>query len=195
MCVCAQSCLALLPPHGLKPTRLLCPWNFPGKLLFHYKNLGVGCHFLLQRIFQPRDQTHLLHLLLWQVDSLPLSHLGSSFAIYTQQMFYKIFQRICMSVKSLKPVIVQSLSGVLLFATPWATACQASPSLTISQSLPKFMSWVSQLSNHIILCCPLLLLPLVFPSSRVFSSDQVDKVLGLQLQHQSFQWIFRVDFL
>ena len=55
------------------------------------------------------------------------------------------------------------------------------------------------LSNHFLLCCPLLLLPSVFPSIRVFSSEstlhQVAKVLELQLQHQSFQWIFRVDFL
>ena len=59
------------------------------------------------------------------------------------------------------------------------------------------------LSNHLILCCPLLLLPSIFPSIRAFSSEsalniklhQVAKVLELQLQHQSFQWIFRVDFL
>ena len=41
----AQSCPTLLQPHGLQPTRLFCPWNFPGK------NTGVGCHFLLQGIF------------------------------------------------------------------------------------------------------------------------------------------------
>ena len=112
---------------------------------------------------------------------------------YTEQPLYKIFQRICVSVKSLKPVLVQLLSGVLLFATPWTTACQASLSFTISQSLPKFMSWVSDAIQPYHLCCPLLLLPLVFPSSRVFSSDQVAKVL--ELQHQSFQCVFRVDFL
>ena len=43
--VVAKSCLTLLQPHGLKPTRLLCPGDFPGK------NTGVGCHFLLQRVF------------------------------------------------------------------------------------------------------------------------------------------------
>ena len=58
-----------LGPHGLYPTRLLCPWNFPGK------NTGVGC--LLQGASLPGDYTHLLHLLHWQVDSLPLCHLGS----------------------------------------------------------------------------------------------------------------------
>ena len=54
-------------------------------------------------------------------------------------------------------------------------------------------------SNHLILCCPLFLLPSIFPSSSLFkwvsSSYQVDKVLEFQLQHQSFQWIFRIDFL
>ena len=53
-------------------------------------------------------------------------------------------------------------------------------------------------SNHLTLCCPLLLLPSIFPSIRVFfpqwvgCSNQVAKVLELQLQHQSFQWIFRI---
>ena len=55
-------------------------------------------------------------------------------------------------------------------------------------------------SNHLILCCPLLFLPSVFPSIRVFSNEsilcyQVAKALEFQLQHQSFQWIFRTDFL
>ena len=63
-----------------------------------------------------------------------------------------------------------------------------------------FMSIQSvMLFNHLILCRPLLLLPSIFPSIRVFSSElalhQVAKVLELQLQHQSFQWIFRIDFL
>ena len=69
--------------------------------------------------------------------------------------------------------------------------------------LTQLMFIESMPSNHLILCCPLLLLPSVFPSIRVFSSDlglfqwphQVAKVLELQLQHQCFQWIFRVDFL
>ena len=57
--------------------------------------------------------------------------------------------------------------------------------------------WVDDDNHHLILCCPLLLRPSIFPSIRIFSneSDQMDKVLELQLQHQSFQWIFRVDFL
>ena len=71
-------------------------------------------------------------------------------------------------------VIVQSLSNVQLFATPWTAACQASLSFTISQSLLKLMSIESVMpSNHLILCCPLLLLPSIFPSIRVFSNESV----------------------
>ena len=95
---------------------------------------------------------------------------------------------------------VQSLSHVWLFATPWTAACQASLSITNSQSPPKPMSIESVMpSNHLILCCPLLLLPSIFPSIRVFkwvsSSHQVAKVLEFQLQHQSFQWTPRTDLL
>ena len=67
---------------------------------------------------------------------------------------------------------VQSLSYVWLFLTPWTAACQASLSITNSQSLLKLMSIEAVMpSNHIILCHPLLLLPLVFPSIRVFSNE------------------------
>ena len=67
---------------------------------------------------------------------------------------------------------VQSLSRARLFATPWTTACQASLSITNSRSLPKFMSIESVMpSNHLILCHPLLLLPSIFPSIRVFSNE------------------------
>ena len=67
---------------------------------------------------------------------------------------------------------VQSLSRVPLFVTLWTAAHQASLSLTISRSLPKFMSIeLVMLSNHLILCCPLLLLSSVFPSIRVFSNE------------------------
>ena len=69
---------------------------------------------------------------------------------------------------------VQSLSYVQLFVTPWTKACQASLSITNSRSLLKLMpiEWVMP-SNHLILCHPLLLLPSIFPSSRVFSNESV----------------------
>ena len=72
---------------------------------------------------------------------------------------------------------VQSLSHVRLFATPWTAACQASLSITNSQSLPKLMSIeLAMPSNHLILCRPLLLLPSIFPSIRAFSSESVLRI-------------------
>ena len=75
-------------------------------------------------------------------------------------------------IKSLYSFVVQSLSCVWLFVTPWTAALQASLSFTISWGLLKLMSMESVTpSNHLILCCPLLLLPSVFPSIRVFSNE------------------------
>ena len=95
--------------------------------------------------------------------------------------------------------VVQSLSHVWLFVTPWTAAHQASLSFTISWSLLKLMSIESVMpSNHSILCRSLLFLPSIQHQGLfrwVSSSHQVAKVLELQLQHLSFQWIFRVDFL
>ena len=69
---------------------------------------------------------------------------------------------------------VQLLSHVWLFLTPWTAACQASLSFTNSQSLLRLMSIESVMpSNHLILCCPLLFLPSVSPSIRVFSNESV----------------------
>ena len=69
-------------------------------------------------------------------------------------------------------VVVQSASWFQLFATPWTAARQASLSFTISGSLLRFMSVESvMLSNHLILCCLLLLLPSIFPSIRVLSNE------------------------
>ena len=103
------------------------------------------------------------------------------------------------SVKQVLLFVVQSLSHVRLFVTQWTTACQASLSFTIFQSLLKLMSIeMVMLSNHLILC-HLLLLPSIFPSIRIFSIEsalhQVANVLELRLQHPSLQWVFRIDFL
>ena len=71
---------------------------------------------------------------------------------------------------SLIVIVVHSLSHVRLFVTPWTAAHQASLSLTISRSLLKFMSIESMMpSNHLILCCPLLL-PSIFPASGFYHS-------------------------
>ena len=83
---------------------------------------------------------------------------------------------IWMQFESLEQSSVQSLSRVWLFATPWTAAHQASLSITNSQSLLTLMSieWVMP-SNHLILCCPLLL-PSIFPSIRIFSDELVLRI-------------------
>ena len=71
----------------------------------------------------------------------------------------------------------QSLSHIQFFATPWTAAHQASLSFTISQSLLKFTSIESvMLSNHLILCYPLLLLPSIFLSIRIFSNESALRI-------------------
>ena len=71
-------------------------------------------------------------------------------------------------------VVVQSIIHVRLFATPWSAASQVPLSSTISLSLRKLMfTELVMPSNHFVLCCPLLLLPSIFPSIRVFSNESV----------------------
>ena len=76
---------------------------------------------------------------------------------------HRVIVCVCVCVR------VQLLSHFWFFVTPWTVACQTSLSFTISQSLLRFMCIkLVMLSNHFILCCPLLFLPSVFPSIRVF---------------------------
>ena len=101
---------------------------------------------------------------------------------------------------------VQSLSRVRLFATPWTAARQASLSITKSWGLLKLVSIESVMpSNHLILCHPLLLLPSIFPSVRVFSNQSVLCIMGPKYWSFSFSislsseysWLisFRMDWL
>ena len=101
---------------------------------------------------------------------------------------------------------VQSLSCVRLFATLWIAACQASLSITNSQSLPKLMSIELVMpSSHLILCRPLLLLPLIPPSIRVFSNESTLRIRWPKYWSFSFSIIpsnehsglisFRMDWL
>ena len=97
VCVCVYSIMSNFVTHGLQPTRLLCPWNFPGN------NTGMGCHFLVQGIFPTQSSNpHLLSLLHWQVDSLPLCNLGNPLVKYTR------FKTICLICKSLCYVVFTS---------------------------------------------------------------------------------------
>ena len=102
---------------------------------------------------------------------------------------------------TLKPVLkfyvatVRLLSHVWIFVNPWTAARQTSLSFTMSRSMLKLMSIdLIMPSNHLFHCHPLFFLTSLFPSIR-FSSHQMAKVLELQPQHQSLQWIFRIDFL
>ena len=72
----------LLRPQGLQLTRMLCPWDFPGK------NTGVCCHFLLQGVFlTQREKSRFLH---WQADYLPLTHEGNPVEYYSVIKMNKI---------------------------------------------------------------------------------------------------------
>ena len=100
---------------------------------------------------------------------------------------------------------VQSFSHVWLFVTQWTIARQASLSITTSRSPPKPMSIESGMpSNHLILIITFSSQPSIFPSIRVFPNESALRIrwpkLGVQLQHQSFQWtprtdLFRMDWL
>ena len=84
-------------------------------------------------------------------------------------------------------VVIQLLSHVQLFATPWTAAHQASLSLTISWSLLKLMSIESVIpSNHLVLCCPLLFLSSIFPSIRIFFYESALHIRWLNYWSFSF---------
>ena len=104
----AKSSRTLLRPHGLWPTRLHGPWDFPGK------NTGAGCHSPLQGIFQTQGSNpSLFGLLHWQANSLPRSHLGSPVASISE--------------------VSEVARCVRLFATPWTVPHQAPPSMGFSR--------------------------------------------------------------
>ena len=128
---------------------------------------------------QPRDQTQVSCIAgrfftIWVIreNYLGISNLG--------------ILRCCLRdrIAELDRVVVQSLSAVWFFVTPWTSACQPSLSFTISWSLLNLMSIESMMpSTYLIFCLPLLLLPSIFPSIRVFSNvlgslNQVAEVLG-----------------
>ena len=135
-----------LPPHGLKPVRLLYPWNFPGK------NTGVGSHFLLQRIF-PTQRSN---------PGLPNCRLSAA------------CREACREGKPLKMGVALQSQNHPTLQTHGLQQHQTSLSLTISRSLFKLMSLdLAMPSNHLILCGPLLLPPSICPIIRVLSNESV----------------------
>ena len=148
--------------HFNLPTQLYCKWisctQITGEScsLFHSPYL-----FILIGLFRL--------LILNEI----IDYFGLGLPFYYLFLFLSCFSHSPFSI--LLPyfvVVVQSLSCVQLLATPWITACQASLSWTISLSLLKLMSTESvTASNHLILCCLLLLPPSIIPSIRVFSNE------------------------
>ena len=109
---------------------------------------------------------------MWVIKNMNFSIWRFSFIYFSFGSFLLYYYILMWVVKKHELSSLQSLSCVQLFATPWIPARQASLSITNSQSSPKLMSIKSVMpSSHLILCRPLLLLPPIPPSIRVFSNE------------------------
>ena len=108
---------------------------------------------------------------LWKVINAYQQNLNLT--LYNSPQYYGVLRTLRAFETLFEPVVVQSLSHVWFFVTPWTIAHPDSLSFTISQSLLKLMSIESVMpsNHHLILCCPLLLLPSISPSIRVFFSE------------------------
>ena len=142
----------------------------------------MGCHFLLQcmKVKSESEVAQSCPTLRDPMDcSLPGSSIHGIFQARVLEWGAIAFSRSTVTVLFNKPSVpefssVQSPTSVRLYATPWTAACQASLSITNFQSLLKLMSIeLVMLSNHLILCHPLLPLPSILPSIRVFSNESV----------------------
>ena len=157
-CLVAKTCVTLCDP---------MKYSMPGSSvhgIFSGRNPGVSCHFLIQGILPTQGWNP--HLLPWQEDSLPLSNEGSLHIQFNS---------------------VQSLSRVRLFATPWTAAHPAFLSIINIRGPPKPVSNKSVMpSYHLILCRPLLLLPSIFPSIRVFSNESALRIRWQEYWNFSF---------
>ena len=143
---------------------------------------------------------HLLIFMLGNWDAMCYSFIHPSTHPYMQQAFfeYLLCERHMLGTEE-DFSSVQFLSCIWAFVTPWTAVRQASLSITNSWSLLKVMFVESVMPfNHLILCCPLLLLPSILPSIRVFGNESVLRIRWPKywslFHHQSFQLIFRTDF-
>ena len=170
-------------------------------------NPAFCCLFVLGGQAQSWSQSRF-----WSLSASQVSITNSVFGVYsttsvkqtssgqTPEKLWLLFYCAVETCPEFSSIQFSSVSVMSDFLWPHEPQHTASLSITNSQSLPKLMSIESVMpSNHLIFCCPLLLLPSSFPTSgsfqRVSSSHQVAKILEFQLQHQSFQWTPRTDLL
>ena len=158
-----QMCLTLCDPIDGGPPGSH-PWDSPGK------HTGAGCHFLFQ-CMKVQSESEVAQSCPTLRDPMDCSLPGSSVHGISQARELE-WVAIAFSESNAHFSSVQSLSRVRPFATPWIAARQASLSITNSRSSPRFTSIELVMpSSHLILCCPLLLLPPIPPSIRVFSNE------------------------
>ena len=179
----AHSC-PTLQPHGLQHSRLPCSSPVP-KACTNSCPSSWWCHPTISSFVIPFSSC--------------LRSFPESGSFQMSQFFDSGGQSNGVSASaSVQLSSVQSLSCVWLFVTPWTAAHQASLSITNSGSLLKLMSIQSvMLSNHLILCHPLLIPPSIFPNIRVFSNELALRIrwpkywsfsFSLSLSNESFQW-------
>ena len=188
VCVCTFSHVQLFATTWIVACQVLCPWDFPGT------NTEVGCFGILQGIFPTQGLNLnpqllcLLHcrriLCCWAIGEA----LDRSITKFTPKFI------------RLRQMFVHMLSCDPLFATPWTAVCQASLSFTILEFAQTHVCWVGDAIQPSHPMLPSSSPALNFSQHKglfqwVGSLHQVVKVPELQLQHQSFQWIFRIDFL
>ena len=155
------SCISCVSCIGRRILYLLCLGIF---FLFSEPGLWILCVIAIQL-----NSTHDFCVIYWWQLCLPLE-----FSLFGYLMQSRIPRWTKKNPEGVQFRSIQSLSHIWLFATPWTAARQASLSITNSRSLLELMSIESVMpSNHLILFPPLLLLPSIFPSIRVFSSESV----------------------
>ena len=190
-------------PYRRQHTRLPRPWDSPGK------NTGAGCHFLLQcmkvkserEVAQscptlrnpiycnlPGSSVHgIFQARVLEWGAIPFSDIIATECLILELYIWKVNLLFIF-------VVVQSLSCVRLFVTPWTAAGQASLSFTICQSLVKLMSIDSVLpSNHLILCPPPASPALSLPSIRVFANESLFMSDGRRIGASSSASVFPVN--
>ena len=137
--------------------------------MFVAKRVSHSFLILKKAILKLENKGHYYDLLLISRVYISKQNIAEYHKVNVSSAYLKICTKTVQSV--------QSLSRVRLFATPWTAACQASLSITNSQSPPKPMSIELMMpSNHLILCCSLLLLPPIPPSIRVFSNESALRI-------------------